>query len=178
MKGECLILLAIPHICSRMDLEIRKSNIPGAGKGLFAKRLFRRGERVVEYEGEVITWAQCRKRNEKMEGVGAYYFYISNRKCVDAQNTLEAFARYANDAAGLVRLPGIRNNARYEVYRGKPYIVASRNIPEGEEIFVSYGKEYWQAMRENHYDPTKPKKHTGKFDPTEPHPVPKREAKQ
>lgn len=160
-----------------MDLEVRLSQIPGSGMGLFACKTFRRGDRIIEYEGEWITWAQCRKRNEGMEGVGAYYFYISDRKCVDAQNTPEALARYANDAAGFVRLPGVRNNARFEVYRGRPYIVASRTIKPGDEIFVSYGRDYWDAMRQNHYDPNAPARHTGVYDPAEPHPVPKREAK-
>ena len=37
-------------------------------------------------------------------------------------------------------------NTQYEVIKGKPYIVATRNIKAGSEIFVSYGKDYWKAM--------------------------------
>ncbi|OYU97327.1 MAG: SET domain-containing protein-lysine N-methyltransferase [Bacteroidetes bacterium B1(2017)] len=161
-----------------MDLEIKKSGIPNAGKGLFAKALFKRGDRVIEYTGEEITWAQCKKRNEELDGVGAYYFYVSNRKCIDAQHRPDSLARYANDASGIVRIPGIRNNARFEVIKGKPYIIASRNIKPGDEVFVSYGKEYWDAMRENGFDPEhkkKPIKIDGEHH--EHHLVPKREAK-
>lgn len=161
-----------------MNLEIKKSQIPNAGMGLYTHQLIKRGEVVVEYKGEVITWAQCQKRNDALEGVGAYYFYISDRKCVDALHTPEALARYANDAAGIVRIEGYRNNARFEVIKGKPYIVASRNIKPGEEVFVSYGKVYWDAMRKNGFDP----KHKGTTKKLEPeahghHLVPKREAK-
>lgn len=162
-----------------MTLEIKKSRIPGAGKGLFAKVLFKRGDRVIEYTGEELTWAQCKKRNEQMHGgIGAYYFYISERKCVDAQNCPDSLARYANDAAGIVRLPGIRNNARFEVIKGKPYIIASRNIKPGDEIFVAYGKDYWDAMRDNGFDEAHPKgkKHSD-AEAHEHHLVPKREAK-
>jgi uncharacterized protein len=140
-----------------MSLEIKKSRIPGAGKGLFAKADFKRGERVIEYTGEIITWKECQKRNEALDGVGLYYFYVSDKKCIDAQNVPESLARYANDAAGFVRLPGFRNNARFEVIRSKPYIIASRNIKPGDEIYVSYGKEYWDAMRANGFDPNKKK---------------------
>lgn len=135
-------------------LSIKKSKIPGAGKGLFTDVLIKRGEKVIEYTGEVITWKECLRRNEAIKnGVGAYYFYISDRKCIDAQNTPESLARYANDAAGFVRIPGIRNNARYEIIKGKPFIIASRNLKPGDEIYVSYGKEYWDALRENGYGP-------------------------
>ena len=37
------------------DFEVKKSTIPGSGKGLFAKRDFKKGERILEYLGEIIT---------------------------------------------------------------------------------------------------------------------------
>ncbi len=134
-------------------LSIKKSKIPGAGKGLFAEKLFKRGDKVVEYLGEIVSWAECLKRNSKMKnGIGTYYFYINERKCIDAQYSVNEFARYANDAAGFVRIEGVRNNSFYQVDKGKAYIVASRNIKIGDEIFVAYGKEYWDALRENDLD--------------------------
>jgi len=161
-----------------MDLEIKKSGIANAGKGLFAKAVFKRGDRIIEYTGEEITWAECKKRNEKLDGIGAYYFYISARKCVDAQNRLDSLARYANDASGLIRILGIRNNSRFEVIKGKPYIIASRTIKPGDEVFVGYGKEYWEAMRQNGFDPTQKKKPAKvPIEVHEHHLVPKREAK-
>ncbi len=138
----------------QMKLSIKKSKIPGAGKGLFAEELIKRGEKVIEYTGDVITWKECQKRNEGMkDGFGAYYFYVSEKKCIDAQNHLDSLARYANDAAGFVRIEGMKNNARYEIIKGKPYIVASRNLNPSDEIYVSYGKEYWDALRESGYGP-------------------------
>lgn len=163
-----------------MNLVIKKSKIPNAGKGLYTTEPIKRGDQVIEYTGDIITWAECRKRNETLDGIGAYYFYVSDRKCVDAQNHLDSLARYANDAAGLVRIEGIRNNSRFEVIKGKPFIIASRNIKAGEEIFVAYGKEYWQAMKENGFDPTHKKKKGKESKLEKPvhehHLVPKREA--
>lgn len=135
-------------------LLVKKSKITGAGKGLFTTEEIKRGQIVVEYTGEEITWAECQKRNDQMDGVGAYYFFINNRKCIDAANTPDSLARYANDAAGFVRIEGIKNNSRYEIIKNKPYIVASRNIKPGEEIFVSYGRAYWKAMKQNGLDAT------------------------
>lgn len=137
-----------------MKLEVKESSIPNCGKGLFTKTAIKRGEKVVEYTGEIITWKECQKRNEAMEdGFGAYYFYVSDRKCIDAQHVPESLARYANDAAGFTRIPGIRNNCRFEVIRSRAYIITSRNLKPGEEIFVAYGKDYWNALRSNGIGP-------------------------
>ena len=127
--------------------EIKKSQLPSAGHGLWAKKNFKRGEVVVKYDGEIITWKECERRNEAQEGYGGYYMYINKKKCIDAQHTIWAHGRYANDAAGLCRVEGIRNNAKYEISKGEVFIVATRTIKAGEEIFVSYGKGYWNTMK-------------------------------
>ncbi len=130
-------------------LYVKKSQIPKSGKGLYTTHDIKKGERVCEYEGEKLTWKECLARNEAQKGKGAYYFYVNSKNCVDAQYTLSAMARYANDAAGFGRVQGLRNNSKYEVIKGVPYIVATRNIKAGSEIFVAYGKEYWEAMAED-----------------------------
>ena len=79
--------------------KVKKSQIPGAGKGLYTLRDIKKGERIVEYLGEIITDAECDKRADQDKY--GYIFYISKRKCVDAYNTPDALARYANDAKGL-----------------------------------------------------------------------------
>jgi uncharacterized protein len=128
-------------------LSIKKSQIPSAGKGLWAEKNFKRNEVIVKYEGEVISWKECERRNQAQDGFGDYYLYISKNKCIDAQYTTWAPGRYANDASGLRRIVGLRNNARYEIIKGEAVIKASRNIKSGEEIFVSYGRGYWNTMK-------------------------------
>ena len=61
-----------------MSLYIDESTLAGAGKGLFTDTLIKRGERIVEYTGDIITWKECERRNNAMkDGIGAYYFYVS-----------------------------------------------------------------------------------------------------
>ncbi len=127
-------------------LKIGKSKLPGAGKGLFTLKDIRKNEIVCEYAGERITWADAIERNE--EGKGGYVYYITDKNCVDAWDYRKTFGRYANDAAGVARIPGTRNNSVYEVIKGKVFIRATRNIPAGSEIFVSYGQGYWNIMRQ------------------------------
>ncbi len=130
-------------------LAVKKSQIPKGGKGLFTTKDIKKDDFVCEYEGERLTWKECLKRNENMEGKGAYFFFINSKNCIDAQYTLSAMGRYANDAAGPGRVAGLRNNCKYEVIKGKAYIRATRNIKAGSEILVSYGKDYWEAMMED-----------------------------
>jgi SET domain-containing protein len=129
-------------------LSIKKSQIPMAGDGLWAERNFKRGEFIVRYDGEKISKKECERRNSMQEGYGGYYLFIAKNKCIDAQHTITAHGRYANDAAGLCRIAGLKNNARYELVNGEPFIKASRNISAGEEILVSYGRGYWNTMRQ------------------------------
>lgn len=129
------------------DLVVKKSTLPKAGKGLFTKRDIKKGERIVEYLGEIITEAELDRRAEN--DIYGYAFYISKKKCIDAYYTPEALARYANDAKGIVRIEGIKNNCCYEIWKNRGWIKAEKNIKAGEEIFVSYGAEYWKDIRYN-----------------------------
>lgn len=123
-------------------LKIKKSTLPRAGKGLFTTKDIKKGEIICEYEGEIITWKEAIRRND--EGINGYVYYISEMVCVDAYYAKKTFGRYANDAAGLTRKKGVRNNSVYHEVKRKVFIKATRNIRAGEEIFVSYGRSYWR----------------------------------
>ena len=130
---------------STAHLLIRRSTIPGAGKGLFTKKAIAKGTLIVEYKGNITTW----KAVQESDVFNGYVFYISRNQVVDARRTKKALGRYANDARGLNRIKGVRNNAVYTVKQGKVFIQATRNIPAGAEILVDYGREYWAIVRHN-----------------------------
>jgi SET domain-containing protein len=130
---------------STAHLMVRRSTIPGAGKGLFTKRAIVKGTLIVEYKGNITTW----KAVQASELFNGYVFYINRNQVVDARRTKKALGRYANDAKGLNKIKGLRNNAVYTVKHGKVFIQATRNIPAGSEILVDYGKEYWTTVRYN-----------------------------
>jgi SET domain-containing protein len=127
-------------------LFVKKSNIPKAGKGLFTDSLIKKDDLILEYTGDIITWDEVVKRSEA--GRGGYVFYISKKKCIDAFDHPDVLARYANDARGMGRVQGLRNNAVYTIKKGRGYIQATRNIKPGEEIFVWYGPDYWDEHLE------------------------------
>ena len=126
------------------ELEVKKSTLPGAGLGLFAKSHISKGSRIVEYKGRRTVWKKV--EDDYKNG---YIYTIDPQHVIDAKTYKKALARYANDAHGMVRKKGIKNNARYVVDGLKVFIEAMKDIPAGSEIFVSYGKEYWDVMRKN-----------------------------
>lgn len=129
------------------DLIVKKSQLPKAGKGLFTKRDIKKGERFIEYLGEIINEKELQKRADN--DIYGYTFYINKNKCIDAYYTPQFIARYANDAKGLSRKEGVKNNCCYDIWKKRGWIQAERNIKSGEEIFVDYGKEYWADIKYN-----------------------------
>jgi SET domain-containing protein len=126
-------------------LEVKKSVLPGAGKGLFTKELIPKGSRIVEYKGKITTW----KDVDDNDGANVYIYYVKRHHVIDASRHTSVFARYANDARGLQRIKGINNNAAYVENGLKVYIESRKDIPAGGEILVEYGKEYWDVIRHN-----------------------------
>lgn len=127
------------------NLVIKRSTIPDSGKGLFTKVFIPKGTRIVEYKGKVSTW----KEVDHDDGKNGYIYYVNRNFVIDASLDKKALARYANDARGLKRIPGINNNSIYRQDDLRVFIEATKDIPANSEIFVRYGKEYWDVVRYN-----------------------------
>jgi SET domain-containing protein len=95
-----------------------------------------------------VPWSVCEKRSE--EGHEGYAFFITKNRCVDAYFTKDAIARYANDAKGIGRVEGLKNNSQYEIKtrqgEKRVFIVAIRTIKPNDEVLVDYGKDYWKNL--------------------------------
>lgn len=140
-------------------LSVKRSQLPGAGRGLFTKVPIRKGTRIVEYKGEIMTWRDVEKMPDWRNG---YVFYFNLKYVIDAWKTKKSVAHFANDAAGIIRVKGLKNNAEYTTEGKRCFITASVDIPKGAEIFVDYGREYWQAIRYNIREEQRKLKKAGK----------------
>ena len=127
------------------QLVVKRSTLKGAGKGLFTKKDIIKDTKIVEYKGKITKWSAVNDRN----GMNGYIYYVTRNHVIDAWYDKKALARYANDAKGLVRSDGFRNNCTYRIEGLRVFIYAMRNIPAGSELFVGYGKEYWDIIKEN-----------------------------
>ncbi len=124
-------------------LIIKKSLLPDAGKGLFTKVVIKKGTRIVEYKGRLQTWKEVKDQ----DGHNGYLMYISHKTVINALPAIKTFGRYANDAMGLTRVAGMRNNSEYISEGNRCYIDATRNIKPNEEILVGYGRAYWTLIK-------------------------------
>jgi uncharacterized protein len=125
------------------QLVVKRSTLPGAGKGLFTKKPIPKGTRIVEYKGKITSW----KDADHQGGGNGYIYYVKRYHVIDALPRPKALARYANDAKGMIRVKGINNNSEYVEDGMKVYIESLKDIPANGEIFVGYGKEYWDVIK-------------------------------
>ena len=126
-------------------LVVRKSTLPGVGKGLFTKDFIVKGQLIVEYKGTITTLKQVQENNE----VNPYVFLVNRSHVIDAKAFPENVARYANDAEGITTYPGCVNNARFVIINKRVFLKAECDILPGAEILVPYGKDYWDTIRFN-----------------------------
>lgn len=115
-----------------LAFEIRDSVI--AGKGAFALRPIKKGERLIEYVGERITHAEADRRydDDSMDEHHTFLFTVSTRTVIDA--TVDGNdSRYINHSCD--------PNCEAEIGNGRVWISAIADIAVGEELHYDYGYE-------------------------------------
>lgn len=118
-----------------------QSQIPDAGDGLFTVIDIYKDETIAIFKGEILSDLEAELR--ATAGKDAYFINLLDGSILDSQN-VECFAKYANDAEGLVPSE-FKNNARITLdLNDRVCIEALRNIKANEELFCSYGKGYWK----------------------------------
>lgn len=112
--------------------EIRKSEIQG--RGVFAKRRIRAGQRVIEYAGERITNEEADRRYDD-ESMGRHHTFLFTLD----KNTVVDGARGGNDARLINH--SCDPNCEAVIERGKIWIYAKKNIQPGVELAYDYKYE-------------------------------------
>ncbi|HJU68507.1 MAG TPA: SET domain-containing protein-lysine N-methyltransferase [Gemmatimonadaceae bacterium] len=112
--------------------EIRRSAIQG--RGAFATRRIRKGERIIEYTGERISNAEADRRydDERMRRHHTYLFTLTQRTVVDGGvgGNESRFINHSCDP-----------NCEAIIEDGRIWIDARRTISEGEELAYDYKYE-------------------------------------
>jgi hypothetical protein len=111
-------------------MEVRPSGIPGAGKGVFwmGDKPLPAGRRIAVYTGEVL-------REEPRDTT--YTFQQGPRTFIVATKAHHNWTKFVNDNFD-------SNNAEFTT-DGR--IRTKRPIQPGEEVFIEYGSEYWDARK-------------------------------
>lgn len=153
-------------------LETRESTIPGAGLGLFATRDFADGEVITSYYGQIISYKEARTRPHShirslytMRTAIDGRFMRDGTPITDPATQLQGLGaaslcndtRTGNDNALFVVMHSAENLQKFESFQkngnwkldpeqSDVFIFADGPISEGQEIFVSYGKDYWKRQ--------------------------------
>jgi hypothetical protein len=149
------------HLRSKYGLVVANSNIKKAGKGLFCKQrnrrrgdkrkpeekaVFKKGDIIVPYDGERMTMKELSERYDIFDEKGNMIENTAPYAVPTGQDTdivvdgacRRGIANYINDSHGT------RKRANVKLREGN--IVAIRNIYKGDELFYSYGKDYWKDI--------------------------------
>jgi SET domain-containing protein len=103
------------------------------GRGVYAARKLHKGERIIEYRGERITWKECDRRppSDPNDPNHTFFFSLSDGKHVIDANVRGNVARWINH--------GCDPNCETEEDDGRVWIQALRDIRRGEELSYDYG---------------------------------------
>lgn len=119
--------------------EIRRSAIQG--RGVFAARRIRAGQRIIEYAGERITPDEADRRyeDEKMKRHHTFLFSLDKNTVIDG-NKRGNDARYINHSC--------EPNCEAVTVGKKIYIYAKKNVQPGVELAYDYKYEWSSARRD------------------------------
>jgi hypothetical protein len=98
------------------------------GLGLFAAAPIPAHKRIIEYVGQLISNEEVEKRR------GKYFFGVNTKWSIDG-SARSNLARYINHSC--------KPNAEAFISGHRVWVWSRRNIKEGEEITIDYGKEYF-----------------------------------
>jgi len=108
---------------------VRRSRIQG--RGVFAARDIVEGERIIEYTGALLSHAQADAlcEDESARRHHTFLFAVDDRCVIDGANGGNE-SRFINHSCD--------PNCEVVVDRGRVYVHALRDIPEGSELFYDY----------------------------------------
>ena len=111
-------------------IQVRRSGVHG--KGVFALSPLARGERVIEYKGQLISWPEALRRHphDPSDPNHTFFFHLDDAHVIDAGVGGNA-ARWINHACA--------PNCEADEENGRVFIRALRKIRPGEELFYDYG---------------------------------------
>ncbi len=111
-------------------LQVRQSGVHG--KGVFALVPIAKGELILEYTGEVISWDEALRRHphDPSQPDHTFYFHLSDELVIDG-NVGGNASKWINHSCA--------PNVEADDESGQVYLLATRKILPGDELFFDYG---------------------------------------
>ena len=118
---------------SSYTLDIRASTITNAGLGVFVEKNIPAGAYIDMYTGDLLSIA-----------TSLYYFQIDDGIGIDAGSYPRCYMAMLNDGFE-------KNNCEFRVddETRQVSLWSIRDVVAGEELFVSYGNDFWKGFNKN-----------------------------
>ena len=113
--------------------KIKKTNIDRKGRGLYAAKNIKKGTKIINYIGKIITKKQTEISKKYDNTKPIYLFNLNNRYDLDGDYSFNT-ARLINHSCS--------NNCEYDGKGLKLWVTAIRDIKKGEELTCDYGFGY------------------------------------
>jgi SET domain-containing protein len=119
-------------LAASVESPIRVERSGVHGWGVFATRHLAAGERLIEYEGEIISMAEAiaRHPHDVQHPDHTFYFHLDNGLVIDALHGGNA-SKWINHSC--------RPNCVPDEVRGRIFILTRRPVFKGEELTFDYG---------------------------------------
>lgn len=110
-------------------IQVKQSGVHG--KGVFALKPIAKGEKIIEYKGQLITWqeADARHPHNPDDPFHTFFFQLENGLVIDGGIQGNS-ARWINHSCN--------PNAQAQEENSRVFIYALKNIKPGEEITYDY----------------------------------------
>jgi len=115
---------------SKRLIQTRRSGVHG--KGVFAVQDIPKGEVIIEYIGEIISWKKAQRRHphDPKDPNHTFYFHVDDKHVIDAKVGGNS-SRWINHACD--------PNCEADEVDGRVFIKSLRKIKTGEELNYDYG---------------------------------------
>jgi hypothetical protein len=152
------------HLGVGQNVYIANSSVEGAGRGVFAKKTFQRGDFITYYDA--VKYYPTKAEENKItfhydpsgsydliDSDGALYVGVvrQSKRYGDQKLKDRGVGQLINDSIAPCVTGKICNTKFYTSKDGRMYIKAISEIAENDELFVDYDYEYWR-LRPNMID--------------------------
>ena len=131
------------HLKQICNLEINKSKMLNIGVGLFAKQnvnknriVFKKGQMILKYNGELLNENEYQTRYKDIKADGPYAIFLNNSHTIDSACW--------RGTASLINHKRKKDGANAEFVKKSNgvFVLAFKDVYEGEELFADYGAGY------------------------------------
>lgn len=118
------------------NMEIKQSNIPDAGRGVFTKAFLPKGTFLGYYRGKIVNLDKIKNTD--------YVLTIDDGTAI--------CGKHSNHFSAMINCPTATQYSPNVMFTTEGQLNTIRDIKANEELYVDYGRGYWTARPDLLYD--------------------------